>query len=55
VTIEGEWPIGDEDTWKTALKAQTVDPDDPQDVANSVVRHVTTSLARQAFNIDDVS
>lgn len=55
VELEGEWPIGDEATWKTALKAQEVDPDDAQDVANSVVRHVTTSLARQAFNLDDVS
>jgi len=54
-TMENEWPIGDESTWKTAIKAQEIDAEDPQDVANTVVRHVTTTLARQAFNLDDVS
>lgn len=53
--MENEWPIGDESTWKTAIKAQEIDAEDPQDVANTVVRHVTTTLARQAFNLDDVS
>jgi starch phosphorylase len=37
------------------LKAQTVDPDDSQAVANTIVRHTTTTLGRQAFNMDDVS
>jgi starch phosphorylase len=50
-----EWPIGDESTWKTALESEEVDPDDVQGVANSVVRHVTTTLARQAANMDTVS
>lgn len=49
-----EWPMGDEQTWKTALKSEDVDPDDVQGVANSVVRHVTTTLARQAANMDTV-
>ena len=46
--------MGDENTWKTALKADEIDPDDVQGVANSVVRHVTTTLARQAGNLDTV-
>jgi starch phosphorylase len=50
-----EWPLGDESTWKEALKAQTVDPENAQEVANSIVRHTTTTLGRQAFNMDDVS
>lgn len=50
-----EWPVGDESTWKTALKANEVEADDSQGVANNIVRHVTTSLARQAGNLDDVS
>ena len=49
-----EWPLGDESTWKEALKAQTVDPESAQEVANSIVRHTTTTLGRQAFNMDDV-
>lgn len=55
VQVDEEWPLGDESTWKKALKAQAVDPDDSQAVANTIVRHTTTTLARQAFNMDDVS
>lgn len=47
--------MGDEATWKTALKSEEVNPDDVQGVANTVVRHVTTTLARQAANMDTVS
>ncbi|WVQ81442.1 hypothetical protein IAT38_003566 [Cryptococcus sp. DSM 104549] len=54
VDIEGEWPIGDESTWKTAFKEMEIDKEDPQDVANTIVRHVATSLARQPANIDEV-
>jgi starch phosphorylase len=50
-----EWPIGDESTWKTALDANEVQPDDTQGVANNIVRHVTTSLARQAGNLDELA
>ncbi|WVQ93324.1 hypothetical protein IAU59_000392 [Kwoniella sp. CBS 9459] len=55
VSMENEWPIGDETTWKKALKAMEFDHEDEQEVANTVVRHVTTSLARQAYNIDTVA
>lgn len=41
--------------WKTALKAEEVDKDDVQGTANTVVRHVTTTLARQAINLDDLA
>ena len=54
-SIEGNWPVGDESTWKAALDAQEVDPEDTQEVANTIVKHVTTTLARQALNLDDVS
>lgn len=54
VQADEEWPLGDESTWKKALKAQTVDPDDSQAVANTIIRHTTTTLARQAFNMDEV-
>jgi starch phosphorylase len=47
-------PIGDPQVWKTALKAEEVDTNDVQAVANTVVRHVTTTLARQAANLDEV-
>lgn len=49
------WPLGDESTWKTAIKAEELDPEDVQGVANTVVRHVSTTLARQAANMDTVS
>ncbi|WVW79209.1 hypothetical protein I302_101175 [Kwoniella bestiolae CBS 10118] len=55
VTMEDEWPIGDEKTWKTALKDMEFDHEDEQEVANTVVRHVSTSLARQAYNIDAIA
>nr|XP_031862304.1 uncharacterized protein CI109_002269 [Kwoniella shandongensis]KAA5529376.1 hypothetical protein CI109_002269 [Kwoniella shandongensis] len=55
VSMENEWPIGDETTWKTALKSLDIDKENPQDVANTVVRHVTTSLARQAGNMDTLA
>lgn len=47
-------PIGDPLVWSTALRAEEVEKDDVQGVANSVVRHVTTTLARQAINMDEV-
>ena len=52
---DAEWPIGDKSTWQTAMRAEAVDPENTQDVANSIVRHVTTTLARQAINVDTVS
>lgn len=53
-TVHDESPIGDPKVWKTALDAEKVDRDDVQAVANTVVRHVTTTLARQAANIDEL-
>ena len=54
VHMDDEWPLGDEKTWRTALDAEDIDQSDTQAVANNVVRHVTTSLARQASNLDNV-
>lgn len=48
------YPIGDPQTWKTAIAAEKIEKDDVQGVANNVVRHVTTTLARQANNLDEV-
>ncbi|ORX39038.1 carbohydrate phosphorylase-domain-containing protein [Kockovaella imperatae] len=50
-----DWPIGDKTTWQTAMQAEEVDPENTQDVANSIVRHVTTTLARQAINVDTLA
>ncbi|KAF8200227.1 glycogen phosphorylase [Pholiota molesta] len=46
-----KWPRGDEKTWKDGQK--TVDKD-VQDVTRNFVGHVQTSLARQAYNLDDL-
>jgi hypothetical protein len=46
VQMEDEWPVGDETTWKEALKALDIDPEDTQAVATTVVRHVTTTWFR---------
>ncbi|KAL1406048.1 Non-essential glycogen phosphorylase [Vanrija albida] len=51
---DDEWTVGDAQTWKTAIEAEQVDKDDVQGVANTVVRHVTTTLARQAGNLDEL-
>ncbi|KAI5452290.1 Non-essential glycogen phosphorylase [Naganishia albida] len=48
---ETTWPIGDEKTWKDALAAD--EEKDVDSVARHVVHHVSTTLARQAFNLDD--
>jgi starch phosphorylase len=53
--VEDESPIGDPKVWKEALKANDVDTQDTQQVANTVVRHVTTTLARQAANLDELA
>jgi len=44
-----KWPIGDEKAWKAGLR--DVDADVPS-ITKSIVNHVQTSLARQAYNID---
>ncbi|TDL27001.1 glycosyltransferase family 35 protein [Rickenella mellea] len=45
------WPRGDENVWKDGTRA--IDKDVP-DVTKSIINHVNTSLARQAYNIDDM-
>jgi hypothetical protein len=47
--------LGDEQTWKTALKDLKIDREDVQAVADNIVRYTTKTLARQAFNMDEVS
>ncbi|KDR78010.1 hypothetical protein GALMADRAFT_244981 [Galerina marginata CBS 339.88] len=46
-----KWPRGDEKVWKDGIRA--VDKD-VEDVTKSFVGHVQTSLARQAYNIDNL-
>ncbi|KLO16468.1 glycosyltransferase family 35 protein [Schizopora paradoxa] len=45
------WPRGDEKTWKEGIRG--VDSDVPS-ITKSIVNHVQTSLARQAYNVDNV-
>ncbi|KAF9260379.1 glycogen phosphorylase [Marasmius fiardii PR-910] len=45
-----KWPRGDEKVWKSGLRG--VDSD-VTSITKSVVNHVQTSLARQAYNLDD--
>ncbi|TFK26997.1 glycogen phosphorylase [Coprinopsis marcescibilis] len=46
-----QWPRGEEEVWRAGIRGldKTVD-----DITKSVVNHVQTSLARQAYNIDDL-
>ncbi|CCL98823.1 uncharacterized protein FIBRA_00828 [Fibroporia radiculosa] len=46
-----KWPKGDEKVWRTALRG--LDTDVPS-ITKSVVNHVQTSLARQAYNLDNL-
>ncbi|WVN91095.1 uncharacterized protein L203_106342 [Cryptococcus depauperatus CBS 7841] len=55
VDIPGEWPVGNEQTWRTAIKAMDIDQQNAQEVANTIVRHVNTTLGRQAYNVDEVA
>jgi starch phosphorylase len=52
-TADGKepWPVGDEKTWKAGL--QTV-KGDASAITSSIVHHVQTTLARQAYNLDDL-
>ncbi|THU89625.1 glycogen phosphorylase [Dendrothele bispora CBS 962.96] len=45
-----KWPRGEEKVWKEAMR--NLDNDVPS-IERSVVNHVQTSLARQAYNLDD--
>ncbi|KAJ7070808.1 glycosyltransferase family 35 protein [Mycena amicta] len=44
-----KWPLGDEKTWKNALRGVETDVDS---LTKSVVNHVQTSLSRQPYNLD---
>ncbi|KAJ3933045.1 MAG: glycogen phosphorylase [Lentinula lateritia] len=46
-----KWPRGDESVWKQGLRS--VNTDVPS-ITKSIVNHVQTSLARQAYNLDDL-
>ncbi|EEB95745.1 hypothetical protein MPER_05237, partial [Moniliophthora perniciosa FA553] len=45
-----KWPRGDEKVWKEGMRG--VDGD-VKSIAKSFVNHAQTSLARQAYNLDD--
>ncbi|KAG8933695.1 Non-essential glycogen phosphorylase [Tulasnella sp. 417] len=44
------WPRGEEGAWKSGLRA--VETDDTS-ITKSIVHHVQTTIARQAYNIDE--
>lgn len=44
------WPRGDESAWKSGLRAVETDEDS---ITKSIVHHVQTTIARQAYNIDE--
>lgn len=46
-----KWPRGDEKVWKDGMRG--VDKDVPS-ITKSIVNHVQTSLARQAYNLDNL-
>ncbi|EIN05688.1 glycosyltransferase family 35 protein [Punctularia strigosozonata HHB-11173 SS5] len=49
-TGKEKWPRGEEEVWKAGLRG--IDADVPS-ISKSIVNHVQTSLARQAYNLDD--
>lgn len=50
-TGKEKWPRGDENSWKAGLRGLDKDV---SDYTKSVVNHVQTSLARQAYNLDNL-
>ncbi|KIY50861.1 glycosyltransferase family 35 protein [Fistulina hepatica ATCC 64428] len=51
-TGKERWPRGDEATWRAAMRE--ADGGDEPSIARSIIGHVQTSLAREAYNIDDL-
>jgi starch phosphorylase len=49
-TGKEKWPRGDEKVWKAGIRG--LDTDVPS-ITKSIVNHVQTSLAREAYNLDD--
>ncbi|KAF5341560.1 hypothetical protein D9757_014567 [Collybiopsis confluens] len=45
-----KWPRGDEKVWKAGLRGVSTDVNS---ITKSIVNHVQTSLARQAYNLDN--
>ncbi|KAG6900188.1 hypothetical protein C0993_001704 [Termitomyces sp. T159_Od127] len=46
-----KWPKGDEKVWKAGMRGLDTDV---ESITKSFVNHVQTSLARQAYNLDDL-
>ncbi|KAI0370981.1 glycogen phosphorylase [Pilatotrama ljubarskyi] len=46
-----KWPVGDEKVWKEGIPSLTTEV---PSITKSVVHHVHTSLARQAYNLDNL-
>lgn len=45
------WPRGDEKTWKAGIRSVS---QTKEEIASRIVNHVQTTIARQAYNLDDV-
>ncbi|KAI0641026.1 glycogen phosphorylase [Trametes meyenii] len=50
-TGKEKWPVGDEKAWKEGIPSLTKEV---PSITKSVVNHVHTSLARQAYNLDNL-
>ncbi|CAE7109100.1 unnamed protein product [Rhizoctonia solani] len=44
------WPLGDEKTWKAGIRGVSTNK---EEIAHRIVNHVQTTIARQAYNLDD--
>ncbi|KAF8749093.1 Alpha-1,4 glucan phosphorylase [Rhizoctonia solani] len=44
------WPRGDEKVWKAGIRGVSTTK---EEIANRIVNHVQTTIARQAYNLDD--
>lgn len=47
--VDQSWPLGDQTVWKTALAAQ--EDVSIQGLTNDIVHELTTTLARQPYNL----
>ncbi|KAI0656188.1 glycogen phosphorylase [Cubamyces menziesii] len=50
-TGKEKWPVGDEKVWKEGIPTLTTEV---PSITKSIVNHVHTSLARQAYNLDNL-
>ncbi|CCO35687.1 starch phosphorylase [Rhizoctonia solani AG-1 IB] len=44
------WPLGDEKVWKAGIRGVSTTK---EEIASRIVNHVQTTIARQAYNLDD--